>query len=258
MRFCKFVEPVTIYDSKDGKISTINSDRSFPMQSVYKFHIALTMLNKVDQGIFSLSDSITVTQSQLHVDIWSPFRDKYPNGNRVTLAELIKYTLMQSDNNISDVIMEMVGGTKAVQEYLDSINITNTHICNYEREIQRDWGLQYLNYTTPNSAVKLLRKFHNNELLKSDTHNFLWDTMSSTYTSSIRDSLPKGTIIAHKSGFSGVGTNGILAANNDIGIMKLPNGREIIFSIFISESKESPKETYKLISQIASAIYNYY
>lgn len=249
---------IAVFDSQDGVISTINPDENFPMQSVYKFHIALSMLNQVDRDIFSLSDSITITKSQLLENTWSPFRDEHTNGRTATLAELIEYILIKSDNNISDVILEMVGGTKAVQGYLDSIGVDNTNICNYERELKADWNLQYLNYTTPISAVELLRKFRKNELLESDTHNFLWDAMSKTYTGSIRDSLPEGTTVAHKSGFSGVGKNGIVAANNDIGIMTLPNGREIIYSIFISESKESSEDTYKIISQVASTIYNFY
>lgn len=249
---------VAIYDLKDGQVVAINADRSFPMQSVYKFHIALAMLNKVDSGIFSLNNTIAVNQSQLQPETWSPFRDHYPNGHTTTLATLIEYMLIKSDNNISDIIMDKVGGTTAVQHYILDNNIPNTSICNYERDIQSDWKLQFLNYTTPNSAVELLSKFYNRELLDDYTYNFLWDTMSKSYTGSIRDSLPKGITIAHKTGFSGVGEDGIVAANNDIGIMRLPNNRDIIFSIFITESKESPQETYKIISQIAATIYSYY
>lgn len=249
---------VAIYDLKDGQIAAINADRSFPMQSVYKFHIALAMLNKVDRGIFSLSDSIVVKQSQLQPKTWSPFRDHYPNGHTTTLATLIEYMVINSDNNISDLIMDMVGGPTALQNYLLENNIPNTNICSYERDLQSDWKLQFLNYTTPNSVVELLRKFHNNELLDDYTNRFLWDIMSRSYTGTIRDSLPRGITIAHKSGFSGVGEDGIIAANNDIGIMRLPNNREIIFSIFITESKESPQESYKIISRIAATIYSYY
>lgn len=228
------------------------------MQSVYKLHIALTMLEQIDKGIYSLSDSIAVEKSQLQEKTWSPFRDKYPNGCTTTLAELIEYILINSDNNISDIIMEMVGGASSVQKYIEKIHIANTNICNYERELQTDWELQFSNYTTPNSTIELLHKFHKRELNESYTHDFLWNTMSQTYTSSIRDSLPKGVTIAHKSGFSGVSKEGVIAANNDIGIMVLSNGRRILFSIFITQSKESPQETYVIISQIAAAIYNYY
>lgn len=247
---------LSIYDIDNNKTISINGDRHFPMQSVYKFHIALTMLDLVDKGLFSLSDSIIVEKSQLHLNTWSPFREQYPNGSRVTLAELIDYTVKLSDNNISDIIMEMAGGSSVINNYLESINTTSTNICSYERELKTDWGLQFLNYTTPNAAVKLLAKFYNKELLESNTYNFLWNTMSETYTGSIRDSLPKETIIAHKTGFSGISKDGIIAANNDIGIMVLPNGKRVIFSIFISESTESPQETYKIISKIASTIYN--
>lgn len=47
------------------------------MQSVYKFHIALAVLDRVEKGELSLSQSITVRRDELRPGKWSPLRDKY-------------------------------------------------------------------------------------------------------------------------------------------------------------------------------------
>ena len=248
---------VAIYGIEDDLTISINGDKHFPMQSVYKFHIALAMLDQIDRGIFSLSDSISITQNQLLPATWSPFREQYPNGHTLPLSELIEFILVASDNNISDVIMQMVGGPQHVQHYIQSIGIDDVNIRNYESELKLDWHLQFNNFTTPNAAVELLQTFNNRDLLTAKTHDFIWNTMVKTKAGSIRDSLPVDIIIAHKTGYSGADIDGVVAANNDIGIMQLPNGKRFLFAIFITNSHEKSDENYRIISQIASIIYKH-
>lgn len=44
---------VSLYDCKTGKALNINSGKHFPMQSVFKFPIALKVLTEVDKGKMS-------------------------------------------------------------------------------------------------------------------------------------------------------------------------------------------------------------
>ena len=81
--------------------------------------------------------------------------------------------------------------------------------------------------------------------------------MVKTKVRSIRDSLPIDIVIAHKTGYSGADIDGVVAANNDIGIMQLPNGKRFLFAIFITNSHEKSDENYSIISQIASIIYKH-
>jgi beta-lactamase class A/beta-lactamase class A VEB len=49
----------------------------------------------------------------------------------------------------------------------------------------------------------------------------------------LKGQLPRGTIVAHKTGTSGTNkTTGITAAVNDIGIVFLPNGGHFFISVF--------------------------
>ncbi len=75
----------------------------------------------------------------------------------------------------------------------------------------------------------------------------------------LRGQLPKETIVAHKTGWSGKhkGT-GITAAVNNIGIVFLPNREHFAISVFVTESKEDFKTNEKIISDISKVAWDYF
>ena len=84
---------VSVCGIENNDTLSINGDDHFPMQSVFKFHIALAILHEVDKGKFSLDQKIFIKKSDLLPDTWSPIRGKYPNGNvALSLSELLQYT----------------------------------------------------------------------------------------------------------------------------------------------------------------------
>ena len=74
----------------------------------------------------------------------------------------------------------------------------------------------------------------------------------------IKGLLPKGTIVAHKTGWSGTNKEGITAAVNDIGIVFLPQGQPIIISVFVANSREDAIANEKIIADIAKAAWDYF
>lgn len=90
---------VSIYDFSTKKSFGINQDKHFPMQSVFKLHIALAVLDMVDRGKLSLSQKIYISKERMQPEWYSPLRNKYPQGNvELTLAEVLKPTVSESDN----------------------------------------------------------------------------------------------------------------------------------------------------------------
>ncbi len=74
----------------------------------------------------------------------------------------------------------------------------------------------------------------------------------------IKGGLPKGTLVAHKTGSSGTSAAGITEATNDIGIVFLPKGRFFIISVFVTQSAENDETNEKLIADIARATWENY
>jgi beta-lactamase class A len=248
-------------DGKD-KLS-INGDRHFPMQSVFKFHIALAVLSEVDKGNFSLDQKIKIEQKDLLPNLYSPIREDYPNGAELTLAQILEYTVSQSDNVGCEVLLRLIGGPQVVEKYFKKKKIKDVSIKFNEEKQQNNWDLQFQNWTTPKAANEVLSKVYDNKkkLLSPKSYDFIWKVMRETKTGQARlkGQLPAGTIIAHKTGSSGTNkTTGITAAVNDIGIVFLPTGQHFFISVFVTNSKEDAETNEKIIADIAKVAWDYF
>ncbi|MFA6542287.1 MAG: class A beta-lactamase, subclass A2 [Bacteroidota bacterium] len=257
----KAVVGVSIYGIENKEWININNDRHYPMQSVFKFHIALTVLHRVDEGKLQLSLEIMIKKNDLLPNTWSPIRDKYPDGNVVlSLAEIINYTVALSDNNGCDILLRLIGGVKVVNEYIHSLGITDVAVAANEEEMHKAWDVQYANWTTPKAATDLLVLFYDQKVLSKTSFSFLWNVMieTSTGTGRIKAGVPEGTPVAHKTGTSDRNNEGIAAAANNIGIVSLPNGTHFAISVFVSNSKETDETNDTIIAAVARAAWDHF
>jgi beta-lactamase class A len=240
---------------------TINGSSHFPLQSVFKFPIALKVLHVVDQKKLSLDQKIYIRKSDLLPDTWSPLRDKYPDGNvKIPLAEIIRFMVSESDNNACDILLRLVGGAKTVNDYIHELGIKNIAIRYNEEEMHREWNVQFSNWTTPVATTRLLKLFYDGKILSAKSYDFLWKVMCETSTGKerIKGQLPTVTLVAHKTGTSGTNAQGITAAINDIGIVRLPNGNHFVISVYVSNSKENTQTNEKIISDISKLVWDYF
>jgi beta-lactamase class A len=252
---------VCIAGIEDDDFVGINADQHFPMQSVFKFPISLTVLHEADEGKFSLNQLIWIKKSDLSRATWSPLARKYPGGNvKLPLADILQFTVAKSDNNGCDILLRLIGGTRVVNNYMHQLGIKDISVVATEAEMHKDWDIQFSNWITPEAATKLLKLFYNKKILSPATHDFLWKVMVSTTTGAdrIKGQLPAGTAVAHKTGSSGTNSEGITAAANDIGIVTLPDGRHFAISVFVTQSKENDKENSAIIAGIAKLAWDYY
>ena len=236
-----------------------NADKKLPMQSVFKFHIAMAVLNLVDKGKLSLDQKVFIKKSELLPETWSPIREKNPEGNfEMPISELIQYTVAQSDNVGCDVLLRLIGGTQVVQKFMNSKGAKNFRIVYNEETMQSAWKNQYENYLTMKSSSKILKNFYLGKYLSKESTKFLMDVLysTSTGTNKLVEQLPKTAKIAHKTGTSGKNKDGLTGAENDIAIITLPNGKHYAISVFVSDSMESSVVNCKMISDISKVVYN--
>ena len=57
-----------------GETVMVGDEAAYPMQSVVKFVLALSVLKRVDQGAMNLEQIIRIRPEQLVKDTWSPLR----------------------------------------------------------------------------------------------------------------------------------------------------------------------------------------
>jgi beta-lactamase class A len=241
-------------DMKTGVTIKFNHNQLFPMQSVYKFHLALAVLDQIDRGRFPLDKKVMIQKRDLSQNTWSPLKDKYPEGNiEMPLSEIISYAVAQSDNNACDLLFRLMGGPSKVQKYLQKSGFRDVSVVSTETEMHADPSLQFRNSTSPESALKLLSNFYHGKLLSPETTEFLFGIMSesSTGRNRIKSLMPPGTIVAHKTGTGNVDLLGKITAVNDMGFVVFPDGRTVAIVVLISESELNYEETEKVIAEIS-------
>ncbi len=244
-----------------GESISFNGTAKFPMQSVYKVPIAMVMLHKVDAGEFSLQDIVEIHKSEYIPSAGhSPIRDKYPDGVRMTLRDILEYNVSGSDGTACDVLLRLLGGTKKVQQSIHDEGVKQIAIATTEMiQVAYD-TIQYQNWATPEAINDLLRIFHQGSYLSKGSQALLTKFMSISseyFDRRIKALLPKGTEVVHKTGTSRT-YDGLTRATNDAGIITLPDGTHLAVTVFVSNSYDSGKEREMAIARAAKAAYEYW
>jgi beta-lactamase class A len=149
-----------------------------------------------------------------------------------------------------------LGGPKTVNTYIDSLGISGFHLQDNEAVLHHEVSAQYRNWFEPAGAVQLLRKINDDSPLIREHTDLLvaWMTPADR-TTGLDGDLPDGVRVAHKSGHSDV-DNGVAHATNDIGLIPLPDGRQIAIAVFVTDSTADEATRQKVIARIARAVYD--
>ncbi|WP_286971253.1 class A beta-lactamase, subclass A2 [Flavobacterium sp. UBA4854] len=239
---------------------SINGNLKMPMMSVFKFHIALAVLHKVDEGKLNLTQEIFIKKKDLKENTWSPMKEDYPEGNvSLTLDKILRYTVSHSDNNGCDILINLVGGTKYIQKFINEHGIKD-FVIKMNEDQMKTWKNLYVNTTTPLATTELLEKFFKGEILKEETTKYLYQIMVETSRGLtwMKAGLPENTELAHRTGISGTNDANLRVAMNDVGIVKLPNGKHFILSVYLKDITEKREDTEKIIADVTKAVWNYF
>jgi beta-lactamase class A len=246
---------------ESGEEYVVNGSHKFPMQSVFKFPLAMAVLDQVDQGKLRLDQKIHVAKADLLPNTWSPLRDKYPDGEvDIALSEIVALTVSLSDNNGCDILFRLLGGPGQVDKYMKGLLVDGIAIVATEAEMSRHWDVQFTNWCTPSAMLRLLEVFYSGKKLSPTSHAFLMKVLVETTTAPnrLRGMLPKETVVAHKTGTSGANDRGIAAATNDVGIITLPNGKHLAIVAFVSNSNQRTEDRDLVIARLTKSAFDYY
>lgn len=242
-----------------GEAVSFNGSRRFPMQSVYKLPIGMAILRAVDDGRLKLAQKIFVRPEDLVPEsLHSPLRDANPRGVEVTLRELVRLMIAESDGTASDVLLGLAGGPEKVTGYLRGLGVEGVMVATPERAMaQGDEQVQYQNWATPESMLVLLRALQEGRGLSRAGRALLLDFMfkSTPGPRRLKGSLPAGTPVAHKTGTSGT-SEGVTRATNDVGLVTLPDGRHMAVAVFVSDTKADADVREGTIAKVARAAWD--
>ena len=157
-----------------SELVTVNDMYRYPMMSTYKFHQALSVVDYINREKETLATEILVKQSDMKTEMYSPMHDANRKGNfYITIGDLLKYSLIDSDNHACDILFDYIGGPKTTDKYVRSLGITDFSITQTERDMHESTDNVWLNWTKPSAAALLLETFLQNPMFDKNQKFFL-------------------------------------------------------------------------------------
>jgi len=239
---------------------SVNGNRDFPMMSVVKFPLALTVVHWVDTNGMSLNDNVTFSENALNEDTYSPMLKKYGKSrNTMTIRELLEWSLAESDNNAADILLHRVGGTSGVTSIMRQMGISDEIVIGAsEEDMHRDPYLSYLNRTTPLAMAQLFDKFNNEMRNASQSYSEISVMLEQCRTGLDRLALPllpTNAMIGHKTGTGFPTSEGRISAVNDCGYVNLSNGTRYSIAVFVADSGYDMAATSAIIAEISKIVW---
>jgi beta-lactamase class A len=227
---------IAVRDIDNGWTTNWHGDHFYPQQSVSKFWVAITALQRADAGQLDLDERVTVTRQDLTLFHQPIAGEIGENGFTTTLGDLMFRALTQSDNTCNDIVLRHAGGPRAVREMLERNSLDGVRFGPGERLLQAGIaGLQWqpafsqgnafyaardalpaerrraaferyiddpVDGGTPNGITNGLARLQRGELLSRESTQRLLNIMSQTHTgpNRLRGGLAPGWTISHKTG----------------------------------------------------------
>lgn len=245
----------------DGDTLTVNGSPDYPLMSVMKLHQAVAVARILEERGLPLTTTVHIYVQDLKAGTWSPLRDARPGGGfDMSVAELLRYTLQQSDNNACDILFDRFAAPEHVDSIIRSMGFRDFRIAATEDEMHRDLKKCRENVSSPLSAADLMDRLASGTLpLGKEYADFIRSTLLECRTGLNRLPLPlegSGALIGHKTGTSDREADGRWTGINDVGFVLLPDGRSYTLAVFISDSALGMEENEKLIADISGAVYS--
>lgn len=245
---------------KENKVWVIGN-KKHPLLSVFKYCVAVKVLDKLENEKISLDTNITIEKDMIDPGLYSPMLKRYTTFPfSISIGELLEYAVSQSDNNACDILISYSGGIQSLNSFIHNIGFDDIEILVNEKEMNADITKQYLNRAYPRDIVKLMKFIREDGLLSDNSKVFLDKIMINTVTgeNKLKGELPENTVVGHKTGSSSRTAEGLKIADNDAGYVILPDGTVYYITVMIKDSKMSDEDNAKTISEISKIIYEYF
>ncbi len=232
-------------NTANNQLIQYRSAERFPIQSTFKVMAVSAILKQSMTNSNLLQQKMTYTKQELVY--WSPITEKHL-ADGMTISELCAAAIIFSDNTAINLLMKKLGGLEAVTAFARSIGDSTFRLGNWEAELNSNPS-DLQDTSTPEAMGKSLQQLAlGNTLALSQRDQLLgWLKANTTGDSRIRAGVPKGWIVADKTG-----TGGSYGVTNDIAIIWPPEAPPIIMAIYFStQNKNDMKKHDDVIASVS-------
>ncbi|WP_328688496.1 class A beta-lactamase [Streptomyces caniferus] len=232
-------------DTGTGRVATYRDGERFAHNSTFKAFAAGAVLRK--RSLSGMDKVIKYGKKDL-VDN-SPVTEKHVTSG-MTLRELCDAAVRYSDNTAANLLLEELGGPKALNAALRNIGDHDTHMERYEPDLSTWDPHSTRDTTTPRAFAKDLRTFALGDALGKAERAQLtrWLRTNTTGGELIRAGVPKGWVVGDK---TGMGSN--YGGRDDIAVIWRPHAAPLVVAIFSNRTEKDAKPDNRLIADATSA-----
>jgi len=222
---------VVVIDTSTGSKASANGDEQFVSASIYKLFVAYDTYKQIDNGTLTLHQKLG---KSVEVD---------ETGQ--TIAGCLNLMITISDNDCGIALGTLDDWAK-IDSLLKSEGYTGTKLYNYSSPGIISGDKQ----TTANDVAQLLDRLYNGTLLsESSTNAFIALLKAQTVNNRLPTGLPKGTVIAHKTG-------DLYGYLHDAGIIYGSN-KNMIVVLMTGNWDEPQAEGIPLFTKLARSVWAY-
>lgn len=121
-----------------GETTLLHGHDHYPMMSVFKFPLALYILDQADKKKLSLDEPVTI-HKKTWSRIFSPMLNSSPGKTvRLTIRDLTANIILLSDNVACDVLLGRIGGPEVLNNYIHALGIDEINIAWAEAQMAAD------------------------------------------------------------------------------------------------------------------------
>ena len=218
---------IYVWEYENGKYVDINADSLYSAASIIKLPVLVRMFKSIEAGQMTIYDEMTLTE--YYRSSGSGNLQYSQGGRKLTLDQLAKTMIQDSDNTSTNMIMSKMGGMDDVNIGLRDWGISKTYV--------RTWlpDLKGTNKTTAKDMAKILYNLDNPGFLNINSREYIIDYLSHVKNNRlIAAGLGDGALFIHKTG--DIGT-----MLGDAGIVYAQNGKKYIIVILANRPHNSPQ-----------------
>ncbi|MEJ9232827.1 class A beta-lactamase [Peribacillus butanolivorans] len=232
-------------DTGTNQTVTYHPDERFAYASTHKALAVGALLQQ--KSIEDLNQRITYTREDL-VN-YNPITEKHVDTG-MTLKEFSDASLRYSDNTAGNLILKQLGGPIGFKKALEEIgdNVTNPE--RFEPDLNEVNPGETHDTSTPRALAASLQAFTLGDTLPTEKRELLIDWMKRNTTGDglIRAGVPKGWVVADKTGAGSYGTR------NDIAIIWPSKGDPIVLAVLSSRDKKDANYNDELIAEATKEV----
>ncbi|MFI8849708.1 class A beta-lactamase [Streptomyces sp. 891-h] len=232
-------------DTGSGREVSFHADERFAYASTHKAFTAAAVLDK--HRIDGLDKTVEVNKDDLLPH--SPVTSEHV-GEEMTLRALCAAAVRQSDNAADNLLLEDLGGPKALDTFLEKLGDDVTNVNRYERELNEATPGDDRDTTTPRAFAKDLRAVALGAGLGKKEREQLnaWMRDNPTGRTLIRAGFPKGWSVGDKSGA------GRYASRGDIAVVRPPGKAPLVVAVLSKREKQDAEYDDKLVADAAAVV----